>query len=235
MPTIPKVFLVEDHPMFAGLLAELLTKSGEFEVVGTTGDGAAALEVIKTKKIDILLVDLELSGMSGLEVISAVRAFDSSIKVAIMSGICTDRVIAEGFTLGVAAFLEKSLETGAFLQAMREVVTGKLSLSTRVSNVLQRMVRHSVRCKPLAAIDLQVLRMLAQQVPIKEIAQQIGVSLSTVYKARDRILARTGVENNWAALHNLAAEYALVQPEIPGHGPTSAKSRASPAGLTAVS
>jgi DNA-binding NarL/FixJ family response regulator len=231
----PKIFIVEDHPIFSGVLSRLLADSGEFEVLGTTCVGVDAINFIKENEIDILLIDLELPGISGLEIISAIRTFNTSIKIMIISGFCTDRAIYMGFTLGVSGFLEKSLDADEFMQAMRELVAGKLLISSRVSDVLKRMVQYSVRSKPLATGDLQVLRLLAQQTPIKEIAQQMGLAISTVYKTRERIMARTGGKNTLSALHSLAADYGMFQPDLYAFKTAPEKSSPVPVGSAEIS
>ncbi len=187
-----RVFLVDDHPIYAQVMAEVLRQAGGFAVVGSAGDGATAVERLRTLEIDVLLLDLVLPRMGGLEVLNVVRGFPGVVRSVVYSGLATDESIAAAFTLGASGFIEKSAPVEEVIGTLRAVARGESPLSTRMSGVLRSLVRQRTAHKELSASDLAVLRRLAKLQTPKEIAGELGLSLSAVYKARARIAIRAG-------------------------------------------
>lgn len=202
-----KIFYVEDHPIFAEFVTNLLLDSGRLEVVGVSADGSSAVEFIKQSKVDLLLLDLELADISGIEVISLVRQIDPSVRIVVFSGHRRERIVAECLKLGVTAFLDKTVDAKELIRTILRVLEGKPALSPFAADILRRMVQRSISFKAMSMRDYAVLRLLAGQVPIKTIAYDLGTSISTVYKTKDRILKRAGVANTPIALRELAEEF----------------------------
>lgn len=209
---IPRVYIVEDHPLFSMILSEILRESGEFEVVGSTADGAVAKEFLRLHPVELLLVDMMLPGITGIEVLAALRDLKSAAKAVVISGLGSDEAIAAAFSLGAADYIDKKSDPAEILETLRAVVRGEPRLSPRVSQVLRDLVRRNLSCKPLAAVDLLVLKALAKDISPKVIAQEMGLSLSGVYKARARIAARIGTDN-WSGFAWAGASYGLVPPK----------------------
>ena len=210
-PTPTRVFLIDDHPLYSTVLTEIMREAGDFEMVGTATDGLAALAFIKAHPVDLLLVDLMLPGMSGIEILEAVRDLKLNVKSVVFSGLATDESIAAAFALGVCAYVEKSVDVNALLATLRAVMRGEFPLNAKTSEVLRGMVRQRTRAKPLTAVDLLILKRLASHSSAKEIADEMGLSLSGIYKARARIGARIGAAN-WEGFAAAAASYGLMQP-----------------------
>lgn len=187
-----RVFLVDDHPIYAQVMAEVLRQAGGFAVVGSAGDGETAVDLLRGLEVDVLLLDLVLPRMGGLEVLNAVRGFPGLARAVVYSGMATDESIAAAFTLGAAGFIEKSAPVEEVIGTLRAVARGESPLSARMSGVLRSLVRQRTAQKELSASDLAVLRGLARLLSPKEIAGELGLSLSAVYKARDRIANRAG-------------------------------------------
>lgn len=207
--SLPRVFIVDDHPLYCTVLAEILRESGEFDVIGSANDGAAADEFIRGNEVDLLLLDMVLPGVTGMEILATLRDLKKPTKAVVFSGLGSDASIASAFSLGAAAYIEKKTDTAEIVATLRAVVRGEFPLNARTSQVLRDMVRQNLRCKPLAAVDIKVLKGLARHASIKEIAHNTGVSISGVYKARARIVGRTGT-NNWEGFAMAAASYGLI-------------------------
>lgn len=213
--SIPRVYIVEDHPLFSTVLSEILKESGEFDVVGCTTDGAVANEFIRDNTVELLLVDMMLPGVTGMEILANLRDLQKPTKAVVLSGLGSDESIAAAFTLGAADYIEKRSEPAEILSALRAVVRGEPRLSPRISQILRDLVRRNLRCKPLAAVDLRVLKGLARNESPKSIALEMGLSLSGVYKARARIVARTGADD-WTGFAWVGASYGLVPEQDSG-------------------
>lgn len=217
-----RVFLIDDHPLYSTVLTEILRDSGDFEMVGSATDGAAAITFLKEYPVDLVLVDLMLPGMSGIEVLETLRDLKLPVKAVVFSGLGTDESIAATFSLGACAYVEKSVEVKELLETLRAVARGEFPLNARTSDVLRGMVRQRTRAKPLASPDLMILKRLAGHASAKEIAEEMGLSLSGVYKARARLATRLGTDN-WEGFAAAAANYGLVQAVPAGPGASTAK------------
>ncbi len=187
-----RIFLVDDHPVFAQMLAEVLNQSGDFVVVGSAGDGRTALAMLAELEVDVLLLDLMLPVISGLEVLAQLRQKRSAVRTVVLSGVASDESIATAFVLGACAVVEKSAEVNELFDALRTVARGGFPMNSRVSGVLRTVVRQRTAGKELAQSDLLILRRLELHYTVKKIADELGLSASAVYKARTRIRHRMG-------------------------------------------
>ena len=191
-PARTKVFVVEDHEMVATVFVELLTRSTEFEVVGTARDGAAAATQIALLRPDIVLLDLLMPGSGGLELMTVLQRERSAPKIVVCSGVDTDQAHEAAIALGALAFVAKSASVEELLETLRDVAANRVRLTPRMAESLRQLVRSRDTQKPLCAQDLAVLRQLATDHTPKEIAAATGLTVSGVYKIRRRICARTG-------------------------------------------
>jgi DNA-binding NarL/FixJ family response regulator len=165
---------------------------------------------LETLQVDILLLDLMLPGISGLEVLERLRGSKCVTRTVVYSGIATDESIAAAFAEGVSAFIEKSSGAEELLTSLRAVVRGEFPMNSRMSSVLRSVVRQRTARKDLAPSDLLILRRLALRHTAKEIADELGMSASAVYKARMRIGSRLGLSGR-AGFFSAAASLGLVQ------------------------
>jgi DNA-binding NarL/FixJ family response regulator len=135
----------------------------------------------------------------------------------IYTGSGTDDSIAVAFAHGVGAYIEKSASVEELLASLRAVVRGEFPLNSHLSGVLRLLVRHQQPRRELGAMDLLVLRKLAQHRSAKEIAHELGLSPSSVYKARTRISSRLGLSER-TDFHSAAANLGLLKstPEFAG-------------------
>ncbi len=204
------IFLVDDHPIFCEVLSQLLDESGDFEVVGSCGDGETAMAQLAGLKVDILILDLMLPGISGLEVLSRLRAMEFQGRTVVYSGGATDELVAAVFAQGVNAFVEKSAKVEELLSSLRAVGRGESLMNSRMSTVVRTIVRQRIACKSLSGEDLAILRLLALQYTAKEIGSDMEMSLSGVYKARKRIEERLAMKHR-GDFFSMAVKLGLVQ------------------------
>ncbi len=208
-----RLFLVEDHPLLSDLMVEAVSKTGEFVVVGTAGTAEEALERLQTTPADLLLLDLVLPGMSGMELLAKLQDGPRGLRIVVFSGVGTETSISAAFMLGACAYIEKNVGLGDLLEALRAVMRGQVPLNHRTSQVLRAMVRlRSIR-KDIVPTDLEVLRLVAARHTAKEIASELSMSLSGVYKARARIAARLDLKSE-TSFETAAASFGLVVPGL---------------------
>lgn len=213
-----RLFLVEDQTLFASLLVEILSGHPRFEVVGLAATGAEARERLRVVTPDIVLVDLVLPDMSGLELIAELMAAKPAFKVVVCSAAAHDNAITMAFSLGVHGFVEKTTGIPELIEVLERTGDGVYAFSPRVSDVLRRSLRDGGRQQNLLPGDLAVLRRLAQLQGVREIAAETGLSVSGVYKVRQRIARRTGARTK-RELIDLAVRLGLVRELSGGVGP----------------
>lgn len=164
-------------------------------MVGTFQNGSAAISFLGMHPVDLLVVDLMLPGMSGLEVVAAALEIAPDLRVVVFSGLATPDSVQAAFGLGCCAVLEKNASVADLIDAIRAVLRGEFPLSPATGEILRNLIRLRAQNKPLAADDLRILRLFAENRTAKEIAVELSRSLSSVYKARDRIASRLNLES----------------------------------------
>jgi two-component system response regulator (stage 0 sporulation protein A) len=120
METVRTVLLADANEEFRSMLREAIETTEGFTVVGSTGDGAEALEILEQRQPDLAVLDLVLPGVDGLSLLRQLA--DSSTKVLVLSAFCTDQVVAEAVSLGAAYFLPKPCTVDALLDRMYSVL-----------------------------------------------------------------------------------------------------------------
>jgi DNA-binding NarL/FixJ family response regulator len=208
-PGVTSVFIIDDHELLSATLRDVLDLEDDFEVLGTSGDGAEALARLAKTPADIVLLDLVLPGLNGVEVSRKIVSLFPNTKIAVCSGVDSDEAIELAFASGAHLFVEKRAKVEELLKALRTLRDGKCFLTERQARVLKDSVRRRSAKKPLAPHDIDILRKMVLNKSAKEIAAEQGVSQSCVYKARRRIVERVGA-GDVGSMQVAAARLGLV-------------------------
>ena len=115
------VLLADANEEFRGMLREVIEKTEEFTVVGSTGDGTEALQILEQRKPDLAVIDLVLPGADGVSLLRQVKEGNAKTKIIVLSAFCTDQIVAETVNLGAAYFLPKPCEMQTLLDRMQTV------------------------------------------------------------------------------------------------------------------
>jgi DNA-binding NarL/FixJ family response regulator len=204
-----RLFVVDDHPLFTSLLSEIVADDPSLRIVGTAQSANGAIEALRHTEADIVVLDLMLPDRSGIEVIEVLRREQPDQKIVVCSGVGTPEAIELAYSLGAHAFIEKTANVEEFLATLTGVAAGESPMTPRIGRILRDLVRRKAVTKPLSPDDLTILRMLARHEPAKDIAAQLGLSVSAVYKARERIAERLGASSP-KDLHLMAARLGLL-------------------------
>jgi DNA-binding NarL/FixJ family response regulator len=216
VPTTPlprpiRVFIVDDHPIFTNVISDIIAGLEGFLVVGAATSGRATVELLPGMKIDIMLVDLRLPDLGGLELIHIIRETHPHVRVLVCSGLETPESIAMSFRSGAYTYVQKSGRVEDLIAALQGVADGRTILREEVASALRKSVTSSRSLKALSAVDFVILRRLADNVAPKDVALETGLSLSAIYKARSRIFQRCGLTNKHD-MHAAAAKLGLAAP-----------------------
>ena len=205
------VVVIDDHQTIAQLLADFVDRHEGFQCVGTSYSGTEGIRLIEDHKPDLVILDLQLGDVSGLEVLERIKNHRPEPKILIFSALVNEALV--GFTLRskIDAFVEKGVPMEQLTDALERIRRGEVYFSPTASKSLRQIV-HRRKYANLDHNDLVALRLVAQQQPIKHIAHELGLSQSGAYKLVDRLLAKTGSANTAQLLHQ-AVLLGLVTPE----------------------
>jgi DNA-binding NarL/FixJ family response regulator len=209
-----RVLLVDDHALFRKGVAALLAAERDFELVGEASDGAQALEMARELMPDVILMDISMPGMDGLEATRRIKAEIPYVRIVILTVSDSDRALVEAVKSGAQGYLLKTVEPRALLHTLAGVVRGEASISrTMAARLLEDLARDSRPKAPpptpaatLTQREQEVLGLVAQGKSNKEIAAALGIAENTVKNHLKNILEKLHLENRVQA-----ATFALRQ------------------------
>ncbi|MCL5743213.1 MAG: response regulator transcription factor [Acidobacteria bacterium] len=209
------VLLVDDHKMMRDGVKTILDRSGEFHVVAETDSGPEAVQFCKKSRPDIVLMDIGLPGMNGIEATTEILRHCPGTRVVILSMYDDENSVVSAIRSGARAFVVKRASSVDLLDALRTVSKGGSYLSSQVSDrLLARIQRGDLEPKqtPLNGLsprELQVLRLVAEGKTSKDIAVMLDLGLQTVRSYRKTMMKKLGV-NNVAGLTQVALAAGLT-------------------------
>ena len=207
-----RILLVDDHALFRSGVAGLLRQQAGFEVVGEAGDGAEALEKAREIMPDVILMDVFMPGMGGLEATRRIKAVLPYVKIVMLTISEEDKDVFEAVKSGAHGYLLKKIEPEAFIRTLRGVFRGEAPISrATAAKILAEFARQALRgpgdASPqgrLSPREQEVLELLTKGASNKEIASSLGISNNTVKNHLKNILEKLHLENRVQA-----AAYAL--------------------------
>ncbi len=212
-----KVLIADDHSMFADGIASILNNEDTIEVVGSCIDGPTALEFLSQQEVDILLLDVNLPGMSGIDVCKKVTAQYKNTKVLAISMFNEESFVTEILNNGALGYILKNTGREELLKAIDTVLNGKSYFSEDVTQTIMKgLMKHksdkAISTPPLPKIsrrEKEVLALIMQEHTTQEIAKKLFISLKTVESHRSNLLAKLNARNT-AGLVRIAMENNLL-------------------------
>jgi DNA-binding NarL/FixJ family response regulator len=211
-----RVLLADDHALVRAGIRSLLNAMAEVQVVGEASSGEEALELAGRQLPDVVLMDIAMRGITGLEAAAAMRERLPQVRVVILSMHSGEEYVLQALRAGAAGYLLKDAATGELELALRSVMRGESWLSPAVSRqvvegYVQRTGGESAP-EVLTARQREVLRLVAGGKSTKEIAFLLNLSVKTVETHRAQIMDRLGIRDV-AGLVRYALRTGLVPPD----------------------
>jgi DNA-binding NarL/FixJ family response regulator len=209
MSTI-RVLVVDDHPIVRAGICKLLDKAPEIEVVGEAGSGEEALQLVKDLNPDVILLDVEMPGKSGIEVAQQLRREKTNIHILALSAHNSQQYVQGLLESGVSGYLVKEDAQVDIIDALRGVARGEegwLSRQIKARMVYWTQTGQKAR-QVLTGRELEVVQQLMAGKTNQEIGYSLGISAKTVEKHLQTICQKLGVSSRteaavWAAREEL--------------------------------
>lgn len=199
---IIRIVVVDDHGLFRAGLVSLLTTISEFEIVGEAGDGREALSVIDEKKPDVVLLDVNMPVMGGVEMVEAIQENDPP-KILMLTISKHDEDLFGAIAAGADGYLLKDAEPEELRRAINLVAEGKSVLSPEVTSRVLKAVSSSHGIPPDIALskrEMDVLKCLARGMTSSQIATELFISENTVKTHVRHILEKLEASNRAEAV-----------------------------------
>ncbi|HEX4946977.1 MAG TPA: response regulator transcription factor, partial [Blastocatellia bacterium] len=190
-----RVILVDDHPVVRFGLAAIIGLQSDMAVVGEAGSGEDAVTLCARQAADVLLMDLRLPGMSGVEAIRVLRKRDPKLRFIVLTTYDGDEDIHRALEAGAQAYLLKGMSHNELANAIRKVHAGLRYIPASVSKSLAERPPHS----ELSAREMEVLQLIVRGHSNREIGEALGISEATVKWHINIILSRLNVSDRTQA------------------------------------
>ena len=194
------MLLADDHKLVRAGFRAMLDSLGDVEIVGETGDGREALELIRQHRPDVALLDITMPSLTGLEVAARVANEMQNVRIIILSMHTTEDYIARAVRAGVSGYLLKNADPVELELALRAAVNGQMYMSPTVSkqlvdDYLRRMGSDAGPEEQLTARQREILQLIAEGKSTKDIAVTLDLSIKTVETHRKDLMDRLGIHD----------------------------------------
>lgn len=189
------VFLVDDHQMVLDGLMSLLQNYPQINICGYANNSLEVLEQLKNHTVDILITDIQMPGLSGVELTKLVKDYSPSIKVICISMLGNKFIISEMIKAGVSGFILKSTGKQELISAITQVYEGNNYFSQDITKEMMNTFGDHSESSRLTNREIEIIKLIGKEFSNKQIADQLFISERTVETHRKNIFRKTGTQN----------------------------------------
>lgn len=196
------ILVVDDHSLVREGIITMLSIYDDFEIIGDAESGEKALEKIEEQKPDVILLDINMPGMNGIETAKKVLTDYEGIKIIILSMEVTQDHISEAIKAGVSGYLAKDTKKEVLAEAIRKVMQGEQYFGDKISEVIfkgfykqSKGEQVAKENKDLSKREVEVLRQIASGLSNREIADKLFISIRTVDAHRNHIMQKLSMKS----------------------------------------
>lgn len=186
------VVVVDDHPIFANGLAEMINCIKGYEVVSVFNDPQRALDFIKQNEIDLVFTDINMPAMDGVELVKQIKALGRDISIVVVTSMDDHEKVYTLHEMGIQAFLTKSLTLAETRKALDLIQWGSTYFAKEMISILLRQMEQPPEQSEVIFTnrDMVIIKGICQQKTTKEIAAALDMSIKSIELARTRIMAK---------------------------------------------
>jgi RNA polymerase sigma factor (sigma-70 family) len=210
-----KVYIIEDEVLLRDLITDLLSKHRDLEIIGSAGDGREGLDACLKLKPHMVILDVRLPGLNGIEIAQRLKSEFPWVKILVFSGMFNLGIIKRVLMAKVNGIIEKSAGLQEMEKALSSVASGQSYYGPTIVSKMPELLMTRETDQSLEALtprEREILQLIAEGNTTKEIAEKLGISARTADVHRTHIMQKLDV-HNVAGLTRLAIAYGLV--EIP--------------------
>lgn len=216
-----RIVIVDDHALVRDGIASVLAAAGH-KVIDQCSNGADAIEAVQTLKPDLVLMDISMPGMSGLETLAEIKRFDTETHIVMLTVSEKQDDLMQAIKLGANGYLNKNLETDTFLDTLDKLERGEYAIDPQHTfSLIQGLIASTQTASEVklevTPREIEVLQHVANGYSNKEIGAIMSLSTNTIKYHIKKILQKLGV-NNRAQAVSVALQRDLIQGPDPGQG-----------------
>ena len=194
------IIVVDDHPLFRRGVIQLLKMDPSFNVVAEAGDFEAAMVAVRERDPDIVLLDLNMKHTSGVEILTAIKTFDPSIRVIMLTVSDSPSDLLQCFQNGADGYLLKTADEDEFLVAIRALLKGRKYISTELTgsmiiSYVDGNAEAASKADSLTPKEKMVLKLIAEGNSNKDIAAKLNLSVKTIDTHRTSFMKKLDLHN----------------------------------------
>jgi DNA-binding NarL/FixJ family response regulator len=203
-----RLVIVDDHPLVRRGLSELFSEDDDFEVLEAVADGEQAVSTVLARQPDVVLMDISMPGMDGIEATRRLLAVRPETRVVMLTSFADHERVMEAVDSGAVGYILKEAESDELLRGVRAAAVGDSPLSPRAARALLTARRGRRPFEELTSRELDVLKLVARGLSNKQIAWRLAISEKTVKAHMTSIFGRIGVADRtqaalWAQRHGV--------------------------------
>lgn len=202
------VLLAEDHALVRAGFKSILEAEADIEVIAEAEDGLECLELIRAKSPDVVLLDLSMPKLSGVNAITHIQKRYSDTKVLVLTAAESVNVWSEVLEMGIEGIAMKSVSPKELVVGIQSVMSGETFIHSEIQPILE--AESGLNSKRLSVREKQVVKLVAEGYKTKEIAEKLEISDRTVSKHRENLMTKMGITST-AELTNYANESGLTK------------------------
>ncbi|MBN3827508.1 response regulator transcription factor [Burkholderia sp. Ac-20384] len=207
-----RLLLVDDHTIFREGLKRLLAEQDEFDVIAEANDASEALSCLRDHPVDVALLDVNMPGRSGIDMLPSLRAEWPEMPVIVLSMYPAEQYAMRAFHGGASGYVTKDMDAVALVDSIRSVAKGGRYVTQAVANCLidgfprpSEVAAH----QQLSSREYEIMLLIVRGIRLTDIGRQMFLSVKTVSTYRARLLKKLGVSSN-AELARYAVEHRLI-------------------------
>ncbi|MDQ5907995.1 MAG: Two-component system response regulator NarL [Pseudomonadota bacterium] len=205
------ILVIDDHPLMRKGIVQLVTMEASLRLVGEAGDGQRGLDLALQLQPDLILLDLNMRGLSGLQTLKAMKAADLDSRVIILTVSDSEEDVIAALRAGADGYLLKDMEPEDVLHSLKTAALGQIALGERVASIMADALRHESQPRPadsarLTEREQEILGLIARGCSNKLIARQLKITEGTVKVHVKHLLRKLHLDSRveaavWAVRH----------------------------------